>query len=90
MNFIATYETAQSDLAIVTPSSGKKLYLWQLILSADNGAELDFLTSEVLVAKIDKGSIGFSNLDKTGAIDEVLSLTCGANTTVKILYDEIS
>lgn len=91
MNLIATYETAQTDLSIITPSSGKKIYLWQVVLTAEDGVELNFLTSVLQVAKIEKnGSIGIMNPDKNGAIDEVLSLTCGANATVKILYDEIS
>jgi hypothetical protein len=91
MNLIATYETAQTDLAIITPSSGKKVYLWQVVLTAEDGVELNFLTSVLQVAKIEKnGSVGIMNPDKNGAIDEVLSLTCGANATVKILYDEIS
>ena len=90
--FVQSYAEAQTDLAVITPSEslGEKIYLWQVILTAENGAELNFLTSAVQVAKVDgSGSLGISNPDKSGIIGEPLSLTCGANATVKVMYDKI-
>jgi hypothetical protein len=93
MIFIQTISEDKTDFTIITPSSGKAIYFWQIVLDAsgnDTGATLNFLTSAIQVAKVDgKGSVGIMNPDKQGAIDEVLSITCGADTSVKILYDEV-
>jgi len=90
MTFRQTYTQAQEDTVIITPSSGKKIFIWSIIIETENNAILDFLTSEILVyEKPNAGKIINHNVCKEGAINEVLSLTCGANTTIKILYDEV-
>ena len=87
---IQTYGSQQTDATILTPASGKKLYLWQVICDFAGGLALEFITSAITVTdQPGGGQIGIMNPDKTGAVDEVLSLSCGAGTTVKILYDEI-
>ena len=89
--FINTYTSAQTSLDIITPSSGKKIYLWQVVLSAENGAELKFEDSNQVVTKVTGiGQSGIMNPNVEGSADEPLSLTCGADTTtVRILYDEV-
>ncbi len=88
--FIKTYDTAQTDLAIITPATGKSIYLWQVIVKTDSNVKLDFATSGINIVDLTSaGEAGVMNVDKQGAVDESLTLNCGAGTTVKILYDEI-
>lgn len=90
MIFYQTYAESQNEVAIVTPSSNKKIYIWQVIIETATNASCAFLTSakEILILA-NAGSTGAMNVDKVGATDEAISLTCGANTTIKILYDEV-
>jgi hypothetical protein len=90
--FIKNYTEAQDKEAIITPTTGKKLVVWKMIVETANekGATVEFQTS-------DKKLIDFSSAGKrvfygqtvyVGAEDEDLTLTCGANTNVIIQYDE--
>lgn len=90
MIFRNVYSQSQSDLTIITPSSGQKLYIWQVVIESEGTVTVEFLTSNKIVAELlAAGKMGVSNMDKLGEAGEVLSLTCAANTTITVLYDEV-
>jgi hypothetical protein len=89
MIFKQVYTNSQTDLAIITPASGKKIYVWEAVIESESSGEVEFLTSVIKVVSTDSSSRNKVGVHKEGAVDEVLSLTCGANTTVRILYEEI-
>ncbi len=90
------FSQAQSSTDIITPSSGKYLKIKQVYASTADSATnitLEFSTSEIVVFKLytDKKQAQAGNISAVkGAIDEPLTLTCGANTFVSISYDELS
>ncbi|MBN1467749.1 MAG: hypothetical protein JW924_03405 [Fusobacteriaceae bacterium] len=85
MTFKQTYTQAQNKTIIITPTEGKKLYIWKSIINGDNSGKLEFIPSALIV----KQGGGSNPNNSEGAIDEGLSLTCEAQTTIIILYDEI-
>lgn len=90
MTFRQNYAESQSDLTILTPSEGKKLYIWHITLESDNTSSLSFVSSgNIIVNLLGSGAIGANNLNKIGNTDEAIKITCGTNTTINILYDEV-
>lgn len=85
-----TYGTAQTDTVILTPGTGDYLFIWNVIVEApaDGAYEIKFPTSGLVIEGIG-GTKGSYGVNKSGNDDESLELTCAANTTVRILFDEI-
>ncbi len=88
MTFKQFYATSQTNLSIIIPSSGKRIYVWNIIIHTETSVSLEFLISNLILSNQDGTRIPNEEV-REGAIDESLSLTCGANTTTIILYDEI-
>ena len=87
MIFVNNYLIEQTNLAVITPSSGKKLHVWVVIADTGSNFSLEFKTSQKIVKNIP--TIGTGDVEFIGAIDEVLSLDCGVNTSIGIMYEEI-
>jgi len=90
------YGTAQTAVAFLTPTSGKKLIIKQVYASTSTvnvDVTLEFVTSSKTIFKLytsQKAAIAGNLICGTGAVDEVLSLTCGDNTFVSVAYDEVN
>ena len=90
------YGTAQTAVAFLTPSSGKRLIIKQVYASTSTvnvDVTLVFVTSSKTIFKLytaQKASIAGNLICGMGAVDEVLSLTCGDNTFVSVAYDEVN
>ena len=90
MTFKQIYTEVQINTEMISPSSGKSLFIWQIIMEASGEALVEFAPSGIDVAQLNgAGSIGISNPDCEGQIGESLTISCPANTTVKVLYDEV-
>jgi len=97
LNYVGVdYGSSQTNTTIITPSAGKKLEIHSIVLSssATTGVSvIEFLTSGGLAYKFyhtsqSRGSSGIIHLD--GNIDEVLSISCPANTFIGVVYHEHS
>lgn len=87
---IQTFNTVQNGTTLIVPTNGKSLYVWNILIETSSNATVIFDYSSVKLAELlSAGSLGINNLDKQGQTDEEISITCGAGTTVKILYDEV-
>lgn len=92
--FSVNHSQSQSAAAMITPTSGKKLIIRQVYASTSTinaDVTLEFLTSEKIIFKLYTAQTATSVgniICGEGAVDEVLSLTCGANTFVSVSYDE--
>jgi len=90
------FEGAQTALTIITPDPGKKLVVKQVYASTSTvniDITLAFATSAETVFKLytaQKATATGNIVCGVGAVDEVLSLTCGANTFISVAYDEIN
>lgn len=85
-----TYNSAQENATIITPSSGKAIYVWQTSIHTTGMSSAKFLISDKEIESLGyKSGWGPQLVDVQGAVDEVLSITCPANTTVKIFYEEV-
>ena len=93
--FSADYSGAQTAAAILTPTSGTAIVVKQVYASSsvtNVDVTLAFATSAKTVFKLytaNKATAVGNVLCGEGAVDEALSLTCGASTFVSISYDEI-
>lgn len=89
-----TFGTEQTDTTIITPSGGKKVYVTKTIIEG-GAATIEFLTSDIDVSGAASNAVIQStgkliNMpDIEGAIDEVLSVSCDASTTITVLYEEL-
>ena len=92
--FAQDYSGAQTNLTIITPSSGKKLEITQIYASTSTvniDITLDFATSENVVFKLytaQKATDAGIPCHHDGSVDESLRLTCGANTFICVSYIE--
>ena len=92
--FAQDYSGAQTNLTIITPSSGKKLEITQIYVSTSTvnvDVTLDFATSGNIVFKLytaQKATDSGIPCHHDGAVDESLRLTCGANTFICVSYIE--
>ena len=90
------YATAQTAVAFLTPTSGKKLVIKQVYVSTSTvnvDVTLAFVTSDKTMFKLytaQKATATGNIVCGIGAVDEVLSLTCGDNTFVSVAYDEVN
>ena len=88
------YSGAQTAVTFLTPTSGKKLIIKQVYASTDvNNVDitLEFVTSSKIAFKLytSKKQAHTGNIScEEGAVDEVLTLTCGAGTYICVSYDE--
>ena len=88
------YAQAQTAVAYLTPTSGKKLVIKQVYVSTSTvnvDVTLEFATSVKTIFKLytaQKATATGNIICGEGAVDEVLSLTCGDNTFVSVSYDE--
>ncbi len=95
-SFTQDYAGAQTNLTIVTPSSGKKLEIIGVYASTSTvniDITLDFATSGNIVFKLytaQKATDSGIPCHHDGAVDESLRLTCGANTFICVSYMEHS
>ena len=90
MTFNQTYTEEQIQTQMIVPASGMSIYVWQIILESEGEAIVEFRPSGIKVAELENGGkLGASNSNITEAPDEPLTITCVANTTVRVLYDEI-
>ena len=93
-SFAQDYPGAQTDLTIITPSSGKKLEITQIYTSTSTvnvDITLDFATSGNIAFKLytaQKATEAGIPCHHDGAINESLRLTCGANTFICVSYME--
>ena len=89
------YSGAQSAVAFLTPTSGKKLLIRQVYASTavdTTDVILEFVTSSKTVFRLyttKKQAQTGNIICGEGAVDEVLTLTCGAGTYVSVSYDEV-
>lgn len=94
--FHEDYAGAQAAVVIITPTAGKKLKVISVFVStATNSTDvtLAFGTSGDVIFKIYTNLVGSSagnDICATGAADETIKLTCGAETFVSIGYDEVT
>lgn len=83
------YTTAQTDTVLDTPSSSKRFVIWGAILKSPEGiAEVKFTNSGDIIIS-GAGDIGSSNIGGEGEVGESISITCPANTTIALMYDEL-
>ena len=93
-SFAQDYSGAQTNLTIITPSSGKKLELIGVYTSTSTvniDVTLDFAISGNIVFKLytaQKATDSGIPCHHDGAINESLRLTCGANTFICVNYIE--
>jgi hypothetical protein len=78
----------QNEVAIITPSSGQAIYIWNIIFQGEGSLRFSNSGNEDLVNVLG-GSLGMNNVDKQGEPGESIILNCQPGTVVKILYDEI-
>jgi hypothetical protein len=83
-----TFDTAQVDTDILTPSGNDYLFIWNVIVESEGEYDLKFPTSGSVIKGVG-GIMGATGINKQGLDDEPLQLTCAANTTVRILFDEV-
>jgi hypothetical protein len=88
LGFYETFSDAQTETTIITPSSGDYLFVWMLCVESDGYYKMYFPTAGTLIEG-NGGITGMANICKYGADDEVVKLTCDANTTVRVLYHEV-
>ncbi len=95
-SFAQDYSGAQTNLTIITPSSGKKIEIIGVYTSTSTTTTditLDFATSGNIVFKLyttQRATAAGIPCHHDGAVDESLRLTCGANTFICISYMEHS
>ena len=88
------YAGAQAAVAFLTPTSGKKIIVKQVYASTavdSTDVILEFVTSSKTIFRLyttKKQAQTGNVICGEGAVDEVLSLTCGAGTFVSVSYDE--
>ena len=98
--FTAEYTGEQTDVALITPTSGKAIEIYSILLHSEASAgtiALDFATSTKKVARLyaaKNGQIYTSRMKVTGATNEVLTLNIsGVNasdkTFVLVNYREV-
>jgi len=89
------YSAAQTAVAFLTPASGKRIVVKQVYVSTeaiDVDVTLEFATSSKTIFKLYTAKKQAQTGDiicGKGAVDEVLSLTCGEKTYVSVAYDEV-
>ncbi len=95
-SFAQDYSGAQTNLTIITPSSGKKLEIIGVYTSTSTvnvDVTLDFATSGNIIFKLytaQRATAAGIPCHHDGAVDESLRLTCGANTFICVSYIEHS
>ncbi len=93
-SFAQDYSGAQTNLTIITPSSGKKIEIIGIYASTSTvniDITLDFATSGNVVFKLytaQRATAAGIPCHHDGAVDESLRLTCGANTFICVSYME--
>ena len=93
-SFAQDYSGAQTNLTIITPSSGKKIEIIGVYTSTSTvnvDVTLDFATSGNIVFKLytaQKATDSGIPCHHDGEVDESLRLTCGANTFICVSYME--
>ena len=93
--FAADYIEAQTAAVILTPTSGKKIKIIQVYASTSTTTTditLYFTTSGNKFYKLytaQKATAVGNIICGTGAANETVKLTCGANTFISIAYDEV-
>jgi len=92
--FTDDFSTAQTLQTILTPASGKKIILHQVFVSTSTtniNITLEFATSSILIFKLytaqSARALG-TDCHLRGAVDEPVTLTCGTNTFISIVYHE--
>jgi len=91
-SFTANYTGAQTDLEIINPTSGERLHICGIYVNTATVAtdvNIRFATSNKTVlyfhtAQAARDALQPIHID--GAIDEPLTLSCGANTFVAVCY----
>jgi hypothetical protein len=87
------YAGAQTDTVVASPSTNKSLIIWGAIAetSAIGTTELKFATSGDKLLESEGGTqtVKTTNLGMEGAVNEDITITCPAGTTVIILFDEL-
>lgn len=90
------YDELQERIVFLTPSSGKRLIIKQVYASTSTvnvDVTLEFITSSKTIFKLytaQKATATGNIICGIGAVDEVLSITCGSNTFVSVAYDEVN
>ena len=99
--FTKEYTGEQTDVAIITPSSGKKIEVFGILLHSSANAgyvELKFTTSNKLVAKLyctRQSQIYNSRMKITGAANEAITLNIsgvnsGDTSFILVNYKEVT
>jgi len=87
------YGTSQTDTVLHSPASSKSMYIWNCVLeNTENGTTtVKFATSGNVIAElIGIGVQGMVGINMEGAVDEDITISCPANTTVVTLTDDLS
>jgi len=92
--FATDYAGAQAAAVILTPTAGKKIRIIQCYASTKTNTTdvtLSFTTSGNIFFKLYtavQGAVAGNLICAEGAVNETITLTCGAGTFVSIGYDE--
>lgn len=91
--FTVDYANAQNDVAMLTPSSGKKLEIIGVYASTDDkltniDVHFDSGTQVFKLYTTNQQTSSESNVHIEGDIDESLDVTCGAGTFISVVYYE--
>jgi hypothetical protein len=83
-----TFTTAQVDTSIITPSNNDYVFIWSIIVEAEGAYTISFPTSGLIIEGIG-GVTGAVGINKQGEDNEDVKITCDANTTIRIMFDEV-
>ncbi len=94
ITFTADYAGAQAAVIILTPTFGKSLEIHEIYVSTDTTTTditLAFVTSGITIFKLYTTNFTASVINMVhidGAVNEPVTLTCGADTFISITYHE--
>lgn len=83
-----TFTTSQTNVDIISPPGGDYLFIWSAIIEATGAYELKFPVSGSII-KGSGGALGIMGVNKQGLPSETVQITCDANTTIRVMFDEI-
>ena len=96
VTFTADYSGAQTGVIILTPSLGKRIEIHNVFVSTDTtttDVTLEFATSGITIFKLYTTNFTAATsqiLHIDGAVNEPMTLTCGADTFISVTYHEES
>ena len=89
------FTDAQVDTIIATPKNDQAFVVWNCIIRSSNTENVTpptvvkFAGGQVIKEITGRGGTGASNFFKEGDLNESITITCPANTTVIMFLDEV-